>query len=426
LRYEFLIGLRYLRARRRERFVSMIAIISLAGIAIGTFTLSVALCVMSGFEKDLRARLLAFTPQVTIERADGGVWNPSDLEKKIASIPGVVAAAPYITSQVMAVSSTDSGAPGLVSGGILRGVQPHDNAVLKELKDTLEVGTLDDLATTHPVTIVDKGVKRVVQLPGAILGKSLAFDLGVKPGDAVILISPASLGAGIGPPRLKRFVVTGFFHSGMYDFDSTLVFVALKDGRALLADDASLESGIELRLVNLFDAPAIRARIAAMAGPDFEVKDWTTANAPLFAALKLEKFTYFMVLLLIVLVAAFNIIATLVMEVMERRKEIAILRTMGAMAASIATIFLSQGAAVGVIGTILGTGAALLTSYLIGTYHLIHLPADMFMVSNVPVELNPWNFVLVAVATIVLCMLASVYPALQAARLRPVEVIRYE
>jgi len=426
LRYEFLIGLRYLRARRRERFVSLIAIISLAGITIGTFTLSVALSVMSGFEKDLRGRLLAFTPQVTVERSDGGVWNPAELEKKIMAMPGVMAVAPFVTSQVMAVSSTDSGAPGLVSGGILRGVEPHDNAVLKELKDTLENGTLADLETTHPVTIVDKGVKRVVQLPGAIIGKSLAFELGARPGDAVILISPASLGAGIGPPRLKRFVVTGFFHSGMFDFDSTLVFVALKDGRALLADDASLESGLELRLVNMFDAPAVRDKIAAMAGPDFEVKDWTTANAPLFAALKLEKFTYFMVLLLIVLVAAFNIIATLVMEVRERRKEIAILRTMGAMAASIALIFLWQGAAVGVVGTVLGDGSGFVTAYLIGKYHLIHLPADMFMVSAVPVQLNPWNFVLVAVATIVLCMLASVYPALQAARLRPVEVIRYE
>jgi len=426
LRYEFLIGLRYLLARRRERFVSVIAFISLAGIAIGTFTLSVALCVMSGFQNDLRERLLAFTPQVTIERADGGVWNPSELEKKIAAIPGVVAAAPYVTSQVMAVSSTESGAPGLVSGGILRGVEPHDNAVLTELKKTLEVGTLEDLETTHPVTIIDKGVKRVVQLPGAIIGKQLALELGVRPGDPVILISPTSLGAGIGPPRLKRFVVTGFFHSGMYDFDSTLVFVALKDGRTLLADDASLESGIELRLANMFEAPAIRDKIAAIAGPDFEVKDWTTANAPLFAALKLEKFTYFMVLLLIVLVAAFNIIATLVMQVMERRKEIAILRTMGSMALSIALIFLWQGLAVGVVGTIVGDGGGFLTSFLIGKYHLIHLPPDMFMVSNVPVELNPWNFVLVAVATIVLCMLASVYPALQAARLRPVEVIRYE
>jgi lipoprotein-releasing system permease protein len=240
------------------------------------------------------------------------------------------------------------------------------------------------------------------------------------------LISPASLGAGIGPPRLKRFVVTGFFHSGFFDFDNTLVFVALKDGRALLADDPQLESGLELRLRNMFDAPAVRDKIAAMAGPEFEVKDWTTANAPLFAALKLEKFTYFMVLLLIVLVAAFNIIATQVMVVMERRREIAIVRTMGALALSVALIFLSQGAALGLVGTALGDGAGFAAAFLIGKYHLIHLPADMFMVSNVPVELNPWNFVLVAAATIVLCLLASIYPAMQAARLSPVEVIRYE
>ena len=424
--YELTIALRYLRSRRRERFVSLIAIISLAGVTLGSFALSVALSVMSGFEIDLRARLLAFTPQITIERSDGAVWNPADLQQKLAAIPQVSAVAPFVTSQVMAVSSTDSGAPGLVSGGILRGVQPHDNPVLTELKKTLESGTLADLETTHPVTVVDKGVKRQVELPGAIIGRSLAFELGVRPGDPVILISPASLGAGIGPPRLKRFIVTGFFHSGMFDYDSTLIFVALKDGRALLADDASLESGLEVRLVNMFDAPAIRTKIAAIAGPDFEVSDWTTANAPLFSALKLEKFTYFMVLLLIVLVAAFNIIATLVMVVMERRKEIAILRAMGAVAASVASIFLIQGAVLGVVGTVVGDGTGFVVSYLIGKYNLIHLPADMFMVSNVPVQLNPWNFIAVAVATIALCMLAAIYPAMQAVRLSIAEILRYE
>ena len=424
--YELTIALRYLRARRRERFVSLIAIISLAGVTLGSFALSVALSVMSGFEIDLRARLLAFTPQITIERSDGAVWNPADLQQKLAAIPQVSAVAPFVTSQVMAVSSTDTGAPGLVSGGILRGVQPHDNPVLTELKKTLESGTLADLETTHPVTVVDKGVKRQVDLPGAIIGRSLAFELGVRPGDPVILISPASLGAGIGPPRLKRFIVTGFFHSGMFDYDSTLIFVALKDGRALLADDASLESGLEVRLVNMFDAPAMRTKIAALAGPGFEVSDWTTANAPLFSALKLEKFTYFMVLLLIVLVAAFNIIATLVMVVMERRKEIAILRAMGAVAASVAAIFLIQGAVLGVVGTVVGDGTGFVISYLIGKYNLIHLPADMFMVSNVPVQLNPWNFIAVAVATIALCLLAAIYPALQATRLSIAEILRYE
>ncbi len=426
MRFEFLIGLRYLRARRRERFVSLIAIISLIGVTLGTWALTVALSVMCGFQEDLRGRLLAFTPQITIERSDGGVWNPADLEKKLAAIPAVTASAPFVTSQVMAVSSTDTGAPGLVSGGILRGVIAHDNPVLKELQSTLESGSLAGLEKTYPVTILDKSVKREVELPGAIVGRQLALDLDARVGDPIILISPASLGSGIGPPRLKRFVVEGIFHSGMYEFDSTLVFTALKDGRALLADDPNLESGLELRLVNMFDAPAMRNQIAAIAGPDFEVSDWTTANAPLFSALQLEKFTYFMVLLLIVLVAAFNIIATLVMVVMERRKEIAIVRAMGARAVSVAAIFLCEGAALGIVGTMIGVVAGFLTSFAIGRYHLIRLPADMFMVSNVPVCLRAVNFIAVAAATIVLCLLAAVYPALQAMRLSPVEVIRYE
>jgi lipoprotein-releasing system permease protein len=426
MRFEVLIGLRYLRARRRERFVSMIAIISLAGVTLGTFTLTVALSVMSGFQEDLRNRLLAFTPQITIERADGAVWNPAELEHKIAPIREVSATAPFVTSQVMAVSSTSAGTPGYVSGGILRGVVPRDNPVLKELSDTLESGSLEGLATMHKVTIVDRGKPREVELPGAIIGKTLALDLGTRPGDTVTLVSPASLGAGIGPPRLKRFVVVGYFHSGMYEFDSSLVFVGLKDGRALLADDANLESGIELRLANMFEAPAVRSRIQAIAGPEYEVKDWTQANAPLFSALQLEKFTYFMVLMLIVLVAAFNIIATLVMVVMERRKEIAILRAMGARAASVAAIFLCEGAALGIVGTALGVGAGFITSAAIGKYQLIHLPADLFMVSAVPVRLYPMNFLAVAAASIVLCLAAAIYPAMQARSLSPVEVIRYE
>lgn len=426
MRFEYLIGIRYLRARRRERFVSLIAVISLAGVALGTFSLTVALSVMSGFQEDLRDRLLAFTPQVTVERADGAVWNPALLERKISALPQVTAVTPFVTSQVMAVSNQDNGMPGYVSGGILRGVIARNNAVLGELQKTLEQGSLEGLDTAHKTTIVDQGQKRDVELPGAIMGRTLAYELSLRPGDPVTLISPSSLGAGIGGPRLKRFVVAGYFYSGIYEFDSSLVFVALKDGRTLLADDPQLESGLEAKLSNMFDAPAVRTQVAQMAGPAFKVTDWTEANAPLFSALKLEKFTYFLVLLLIVLVAAFNIIATLVMVVMERRKEIAILRAMGARASSIAAIFLCEGAALGVIGTVLGVGSGYLTSFLIGKYHLIHLPADKFMVSAVPVRLYAINFAAVAVAAIVLCLVAALYPAMQARALSPVEVIRYE
>jgi lipoprotein-releasing system permease protein len=418
--------MRYLRARRRERFVSLIAVISLAGVTLGTFALTVALSVMSGFQEDLRGRLLAFTPEVTVERTDAQVWNPASLRAKIAAMPEVEAVAPFVSSQVMAVSSGAGGVPGYVAGGILRGVIARQNPVLSELRRSLEGGTLETLDQPHRVTIVDGGQKREVELPGAIVGRTLAFELGLQVGDTVTIISPASLAAGIGGPRLKRFVVTGYFYSGMYEFDSTLIFAALKDARALLADDPELESGLELRLRNMFDAPAVASRVAALAGRGFKVSNWTAANAPLFSALQLEKFTYFMVLLLIVLVAAFNIIATLVMVVMERRKEIAILRAMGARARSIASIFLCEGAALGVIGTIIGVGAGFVTSWAIGRYHLIHLPADLFMVSSVPVRLYPGNFIAVALAAIVLCVTAALYPALHARSLSPVEVIRYE
>src|SRR5581483_11413783 len=252
MRFEYLIGVRYLRARRKERFVSVIAFISLTGVMLGTFALTVALSVMSGFQEDLRNRLLAFTPQITVERRDGRVWDPADLLRRISSLPGVVASAPYVTSQVMAVSSTPSGTPGYVEGGMLRGVVARDNPVLTELKNTLEKGSLDSLDREHPITITEKGVQREVNLPGAIVGRTLAAELGLQPGDPLILISPASLAGAMGAPRLKRFVVTGYFHSGWFEFDSALIFVSLKNGRALLADDPQLQSGIELRLANMF------------------------------------------------------------------------------------------------------------------------------------------------------------------------------
>lgn len=426
MRFEYLIGIRYLRARRREHFVSLIAVISLAGVAIGTFALTVVLSVMSGFQEDLRARLLAFNPEITIEKTAAGPASFDALARRIAAMPSVVGVAPFISSQVMTVSTTPSGLPEYVSGGELRGVIAKDNPVLTDLKSTLQAGSLNALDGTFPVSVIEQGKRRTVDLPGAIIGKSLAQELGLRVGEPMIVISPASLGAGAGAPRLRRFVVAGYFYSGMYEFDSSLVFTGLRQGQALLADDPQLESGLEVRVRNLFDAPAIARRIAAMAGPGVRVTNWTQTDAPLFSALKLEKFTYFLVLLLIVLVAAFNIVATLVMVVMERRKEIAILRAMGARAGSIAAIFLCEGAALGAGGATIGVGLGYLTSFLIGKYHLIHLPPDLFMVSAVPVRLYAANFLVVAAAAVALCLCGAIYPAIQARALRPVEIIRYE
>jgi lipoprotein-releasing system permease protein len=425
VRFEYLIGIRYLRARRRERFVSLIAVISLAGVAIGTFALTVVLSVMSGFQEDLRDRLLAFNPQITVEPSAGATIDLAALARRMAAIPGIDAVAPYAGAQVMVVSTTPQGLPAYVSGGAMRAVVARDNPVLRELQTSLTVGSLAALDTTWPVPVNDRGAKRMVNLPGAILGESLAEDLGVRVGDPIIVISPASLGAG-SAPRLRRFVVAGLFRSGMYEYDAALLFVSLRNGEALLADDPNLERGVEARARNLFDAPAIARQIAATGGAGLVVTDWTQTNAPLFSALKLEKFTYFLVLLLIVLVAAFNIIATLVMVVMERRKEIAILRAMGARASSISSIFLGEGAALGVGGTILGVGLGFIVSFLIGKYHFIHLPPDLFMVSTVPVRLYAVNFIAVAIAAIALCLAGAIYPATRARSLSPVEVIRYE
>lgn len=426
MRYEWLIGLRYLRARRRERFVSLIALISLAGVALGTFALTVVLSVMSGFQEDLRGRLLAFNPHITAEtNGPGSLFDPS-LANRIARMPGVAGVAPFMASQVMVVSTNSHGVPQYVSAGELRGVVVHANPVLTELDQTLRSGSLAALEEDHPVTVYEQGQMRSVELPGVLIGKSLAADLGVRPGDPIVVISPASLGVGAGTPRLRRFVVEGFFFSGMYEFDSSLMFAPLPDVRTLLADDYQADTGLEVRVNDLFAAPRIAQAIAAMAGPGYQVTNWTQDNAALFDALKLEKFTYFLVLLLIVLVAAFNIVATLVMVVKERRKEIAILRAMGARAASIAWIFVCEGAALGITGTILGVTGGFIVSFLIGHYHLIHLPPDLFMVSAVPVRLYAVNFLAVAGAAIALCLAGAVYPALQARALAPVEVLRYE
>ncbi|HVN90594.1 MAG TPA: ABC transporter permease [Candidatus Binataceae bacterium] len=425
MRFEILVSMRYLRARRRERFVSLIAVISLVGVAIGTFALTMVLAVMSGFEEDLRDRLLAFNPQINIIAQTANASQLADLARTVAKSPGIAGVAPYDESQVLLVSSTAEGLPAYVSAGTLRAVVAHDNPVLAELKRTLRSGSLVDLDTTFPVTVTDRGTKRDVQLPGALLGQDLAEELGLRIGDPVIVISPASIMGG-GAPRLRRFAVAGFFHSGMYEFDSSLIFVSLANGEGLLANSPQLDRGLEVRTTDLFEAPEIAHSIAQTTGSAFTVSDWTQANAPLFASLKLEKFTYFLVLLLIVLVAAFNIIATLVMVVMERRKEIAILRAMGARARNIASIFLWEGAALGVGGTIIGVGFGLLVSWLMDRYHFVHLPAGLFMVDTVPVRLYAVNFFSVAIAAIVLCLAGAVYPAWQARALRPVEVIRYE
>ncbi len=427
MRLELAIGLRYLRARQGERFVSLIAFISLGGVIIGTLALSVVLSVMSGFENDLRWRLLAFNPHVVVRlKSDRQAGALAGLAREIGRISGVEGVAPYISSQVMAAAVGIPGSPSYMSGGIARGVVTRGNSTLSELTRTLTSGSLDALGKPFSVVVGEEKQEREVKLPGVIMGDGLAAELGLRIGQPVTLISPAGFQTGDAIPRLKRYAIVGLFHSGMDEYDAALVFMRLDDARLLFRGDSQLEQGLQIQVNDLFKAPEIARRIAALSGPNFTVEDWTNTDQSLFSALQLEKTAYFLVLLLIVLVAAFNIIATLAMVVIERRKEIAILRAMGAKTRSIVAIFLLQGAMLGTVGSAMGVGTGFILSYLIDRYHLIHLPPQSFIVSVVPVELDPANFLLVAGAAIILCVLAALYPALQARSLSPVEVIRYE
>lgn len=427
MRFEYLIGLRYLRARRKQRFVSLIALISLAGVMLGTFALSVDLSVMSGFEEDLHQRLLAFTPHIAVDLPASRMASASSLRQRIKALRGVEAVAPFVSGQVLLASGSTSSSGGYVkSGAIMRGVAVGAGSVLTHFASTLTPGAIAALRHSHPVQVASGGSKRTVQLPAAVLGVDLAADVNAEIGDVITVICPTGFGAAADIPRLRRFVVGGFFHSGMAQYDESMLFVNLAQAQALVGDSPQFQHGLEVRVSDIFDAPAIGARIAAMAGRGVTVTNWTQTNVGLFTGLKLETFTHFLVLLLIVLVAAFNIIATLVMVVTERRKEIAILRAMGAGASSVAGIFVFEGAMLGIIGTFLGVGSGFLASFLIGKYHLIRLPPGLFMVSALPTRLYASNFLLVALAAIVLCIAAGFYPAWQARSLSPVEVIRYE
>jgi lipoprotein-releasing system permease protein len=389
--------------------------------------LTVDLAVMSGFEEDLHQRLLNFTPHLTIETPQQEGPASAALQARIGSIRGVVGVAPYVSGQVLLASAGNGISAGYVkSGAVMRGVIAPKNPVLAELSRTMTPGALEAVGTLHQITEGTGSDERKVDLPAVILGSSLAEDLDVHIGDIVTIISPTSFGVATDVPRLRRFVVGGMLHSGMAEYDGGLLFVNLPQARALADDSPQFERGLELRLAHVMDAPAMREKIAHMLGPGYTVSDWTQTNIGLFSGLKLETFTHFVVLLLIVLVAAFNIVATLVMVVMERRKEVAILQAMGAPVNSVAAIFLFEGTLLGVVGTIAGVGTGFITSYLIGKYHLIHLPADVFMVSAVPARLYPSNFLLVALSAIVLCVCAALYPAWQARALSPVEVLRYE
>ncbi len=474
MHYELMIGLRYLRARRKETFISLITVISVVGVMIGVMTLNIVLAVMTGFEEDLRDRILGFNPHIVVISYAGAIRDADTVLAKVRDTPGVVAAAPLVYSQVMLTTGQS------VSGVVVRGVPPHDDAAVVDLKGHLTSGSIDRLGADIevPLTATDEPppmprnqqtdqrkdreaqpsggeirggktgkeareftsradahreaqpsggeIKRTVTLSGVIIGQELAKQLGVEIGDPVSVVSPIGTPSPMGMiPKVKRFAVAGTFDSGMFDYDSSLIYMSLADAQRFFGLGNTI-TGVEVRVADIYRAQDVARRIEAQLGTPFRARDWMEVNRNLFLAFKLEKVVYFIVLLLIVLVAAFNIIATLIMVVMEKRKDIAILKCMGATNRSIARIFMLKGAIVGTIGTLLGVAGGYAGCWLLARYQFVELPKDVFYVSTLPVRVYGENFLVVALASVTICLLATIYPARQAAGLAPVEVIRYE
>ena len=491
MRYELMVGLRYLRARRKEAFISLITVISVVGVMIGVMTLNIVLAVMTGFEEDLRDRILGFNPHIVVVSYAGAIRDPDTVLRKVRDTPGVAAAAPLVYSQVMLTTGQS------VSGVVVRGVPPHDDAAIVDLKGHLTSGSIDRLGADFEVPVragdepareaptaagapdakprkdadasnKERGGKesagkgavgkertgftpgrdahreaqpsggeinareintretRTTTLTGVIIGQELAKQLGVEVGDPVSVVSPVGTPSPMGMiPKVKRFAVAGTFDSGMFDYDSSLIYMSIADAQRFFGLGNTI-TGVEVRVTDIYRAQDVARRIEAQLGTPFRARDWMEVNRNLFLAFKLEKVVYFIVLLLIVLVAAFNIVATLIMVVMEKRKDIAILKCMGATNRSIARIFMLKGAIVGTIGTALGVAGGYGGCWLLARYQFVELPKDVFYVSTLPVRVYGENFLVVALASVTICLLATIYPARQAAGLAPVEVIRYE
>ena len=395
--------------------------ISMVGVMIGVMTLNIVLAVMTGFEEDLRDRILGFNPHVVISSLQGFVDGYAEVVDTVSQVPEVVAVAPFVYGQVM-VSAGQS-----VSGSLVRGVDPSLASAVVDIEAHLSFGAVGQLGQKQELTFQTEETVQTVQLSGVLVGHELARQLGVFVGDPINIISPLSTTPGpLGVvPRVKRFVIVGVFDAGMFEYDSALIYMSLADAQQFFTLGEQV-TGVEVKIRDVYQAQAVARELESVLGFPYTTRDWTEVNSNIFAALKLEKVVYFIVLLLIVLVAAFNIIATLIMVVMEKRKDIAVLKSMGATGNAISRVFIYKGLLIGVVGTLMGTLLGWVGCWLLDRYEFIELPKDVFYVSTLPVKIYAENFFIVGAASVIICLLATIYPARQAARLAPVEVIRYE
>lgn len=406
--FEFFIGERYFRTKQKGTFIFLITLLSIAGVTIGVMALIVVISVMAGFESDLKSRILGISAHVVVKRhGDFSDYDP--IVEQVGRIEGVTAATPFIDGQMMLRSSSKA------SGALIKGIDPASAGnVFEALSgDLLAMEAIDSDEASSPAT------------PKIILGKELAGSLGVIKGDPVYAISPRGTISPIGYlPGMKRFLVAGIFATGVYEYDGALAFVHLDDAQKMLRSGDTI-TGVEVRVHDIYRARDVARRIVADLGSAFWADDWMQMNRNLFSALKLEKVAMFIILALIVLVAAFNIAGTLIMMVMEKTKDIAILKAMGTTSRSIRKIFIFKGMAIGTVGVALGTTLGSLLCVVLRYYKFIELPDDVYYITTLPVLLDFFDVFLIASASLTICFLATLYPARQASKLNPVEAIRY-
>jgi len=413
LPFEVFVGLRYTRAKRRNHFISFISLISMLGVALGVAALIVVLSVMNGFGKELRDRILGVVSHVTITGERGALDDWPGLGERLGGGALVVGSAPYVQGQGMLSHAKAT------SGVLVRGIDPAREPAVSDIGRKLTVGSLEDLKPGEF---------------GIILGRELAWKLGVEPGSMLTLITPQGQVTAAGLlPRLKRFTVVGLFEVGMYEYDSGLALLHIEDA-ALLYQMPGQVSGLRLKLADIYAAPAFGVDLRDRLGPEFRVRDWTREHANFFRALKIEKRVMMIILLLIVAVAAFNMVSSLVMLVTDKQADIAILRTLGLSPRGVMGIFMVQGSIIGVIGTLSGVvGGILLALNVESAVHFLEqmlnftfLAKDVYYITDLPSDIRADDVITITFASLLMGLLATLYPAWRAARIQPAEALRYE